>query len=72
MLAHWIVYAPRDSAFICIEPISHLPNAVNLNPLKPPSAGEMKALKPGQSWTTTTSFMTLATVQSTLQASPTS
>jgi aldose 1-epimerase len=72
MLAHWIVYAPRDSAFICIEPISHLPNAVNLNPLKPPFAGEMKALKPGQSWTTTTSFMTLATVQSTLQASPTS
>lgn len=72
MLAHWIVYAPRDREFICIEPISHLPNAVNINPLKRPSAGEMKALGPGERWSATTSFGTFAVAQSTLQAPSTS
>ena len=69
---HWIVYTPRDSEFICIEPISHLPNAVNTDPIKAPFAGDIKALAPGQSWATTTVFETRSIMQSTLQAPLTS
>lgn len=72
LLPHWIVYAPWGGTLICIEPISHLPNAVNINPRKTPIAGAMKALAPGQGWTTTTSFVTSAVAQSTLQAASTS
>ena len=72
MLPHWIVYAPRGGEFICIEPLSHVPNAVNINPIKAPFDGAMKALTPGQGWTTTTAFVTYAITQSTLQAPSTS
>ena len=42
-LAHWIVFAPRAKGFICIEPISHLPNAVNMKPANAPLTGAVKS-----------------------------
>ena len=71
-LAHWIVFAPRAKRFICIEPISHLPNAVNMKPANAPLTGAVKVLAPGQGWTTKTSFVTYATAQSVLHAPSTS
>lgn len=37
-----IVYCPRGENFFCVEPVSHIPNAIN-------SSG-MKLLDAGQAW----------------------
>lgn len=59
-LPHWIVYAPMPEGFICIEPVSHLPNAINLDNAANLSSG-MRLLAPGAVWQTTTVFKTVAT-----------
>lgn len=58
-LAHWIAYAPKPEGFICIEPVSHLPNAINLESAANISGG-MRLLAPGAVWQTTTVFQTLS------------
>jgi aldose 1-epimerase len=40
------VYAPRDAGFVCIEPVSHRPNALNA---PPGEASGLVVLAPGQS-----------------------
>ena len=62
-MSHWIAYAPRGQGFICIEPISHLPNAVNVSPRLSDADGGMKQLKPGERWKTTTTFWLLPSAE---------
>jgi len=40
-----VVYSPIKEDFFCIEPVSHLPNVINMNG----SSGNMTILKPGES-----------------------
>ena len=46
-LPHTHVYVPPGISFFCVEPVSHLPDAINA---APPGAG-MRVLAPGESWT---------------------
>ena len=58
-LAHWIAYAPESEGFICIEPVCHLPNAINLESAANIS-GNMSLLATGAVRQTTTVFQTLS------------
>ena len=40
-----VIYSPIGEDFFCIEPVSHLPNVINMDE----SAGNMSILKPGES-----------------------
>ena len=55
-LPHWIVYAPRGEEFICIEPISHFPNAINSHPILPQAHGGPAQLAPDEVWSTRSMF----------------
>ena len=55
-LPHWIVLAPRGAGFICIEPISHFPNVVNVQPAPTEASGGLKNLAPSEVWSTCTTF----------------
>ena len=55
-LPHWIVFAPRGAGFICIEPISHFPNVVNVQPAPAEASGGLKKLGPSEVWSTCTTF----------------
>jgi aldose 1-epimerase len=44
-LAHLMLYVPRDRDFFCVEPVSHVVDALNLAPSGP---NAMLALEPGQ------------------------
>lgn len=57
-LLHWVVYAPKNAGFICIEPISHTPDALNLFGARQGGAGGMASLAPGDHWSTSTRFVT--------------
>ena len=41
----YVVYSPSKGDFFCIEPISHLPNVINMEE----RAGKMQVLEPGDS-----------------------
>jgi aldose 1-epimerase len=44
---HWLhIYSPPDKDFFCIEPVSHMPNAVNRS--APPPVTGLKLLAPGE------------------------
>lgn len=45
-LPHTHVYVPPGASFFCVEPVSHLPDAVNAAP----SGAGMRVLAPGESW----------------------
>lgn len=55
-LPHWIVFAPRDKGFICIEPISHFPNVMNVHPAPTEPRGGLKKLGSSEVWSTCTTF----------------
>ena len=55
-LPHWIVYAPKGEEFICIEPISHFPNAINAYPTLPQAHGGLAQLAPDEAWSTRRCF----------------
>lgn len=55
-LAHTHVYVPRGASFFCIEPVSHLPDAVNAAA----SEGRMRVLAPGESWAVSTQLQAYA------------
>jgi aldose 1-epimerase len=55
-LPHWIVFAPRGAGFICIEPISHFPNVVNVQPAPAEARGGLKKLGPSEVRSTCTTF----------------
>ena len=57
-LPHWVVYAPKGENFICIEPISHLPNALNLFAPGQSEPGAMVNLDPGAQWSVGARFVT--------------
>ena len=58
-LAHWIAYAPESEGFICIEPVCHLRNAINLESAANIS-GSMRLHATGAVRQTTTVFQTLS------------
>jgi len=43
-LSHWIIYTPPGQSFFCAEPVSHAPNALNME--GGPEAGGMTVLAP--------------------------
>ena len=52
-LRHLVVYTPQSKPYFCVEPVSHLSNAVN----RPdPLAHGLRALAPGQLQTATMSL----------------
>lgn len=53
-LGHTIVYVPAGADYFCVEPVSHLTNAVN----RPEAAADtgLKWLESGESWSLTTCF----------------
>ncbi len=59
-LAHWVVYAPANAGFICIEPISHIPDALNLLGPGGREGGGLADLAPGEQWAASTRFVSLA------------
>lgn len=61
-MPHWIVYAPIDEGFICVEPSSHFPNAINSGSLSQHEGG-MRLLTPGEFWTAETIFKTVGTAR---------
>lgn len=59
-LPHWVVYAPHNAGFICIEPISHLPDALNMLGSATDERGGLVDLAPGERWAASTRFVTCA------------
>lgn len=53
-LPHATVFAPAGADFVCVEPISHLPDALNAAPLA--IRQDLRALAPGETWTETVTF----------------
>jgi len=51
IFSHFVIYTPKGEAFFCAEPISHVPDAVNL--AKPASEIGLRVLKPGETLTGT-------------------
>ncbi len=51
---HTVVYAPAGADFVCVEPISHLPDA--LNSAAPQSVTGLKWLAPGARWQASVRF----------------
>lgn len=49
-----VVFTPKDANYFCVEPASHMPDAVNRN--EPSTETGLRWLKPGERWTTTTIF----------------
>ena len=45
LFRHLQVYTPPDQDFFCVEPVSHVPNALNLRELSPDQA--MDVVQPG-------------------------
>jgi len=59
-LPHTVIYAPQAGAFVCIEPISHLPNILNASTaLKGLQSAQMKVLEQGESLAGSAGFLTL-------------
>jgi galactose mutarotase-like enzyme len=50
------VYAPKGEEFICIEPISHFPNAINVHPALSQAHGGLAQLAPDEVWSTRSMF----------------
>lgn len=48
VFGHLVVFAPDGADFVCVEPVSHVPNAVNLDPVDGLDLG-LRRLEPGQS-----------------------
>lgn len=46
IFSHFVIYTPQGEAFFCAEPISHVPDAVNL--AKPARETGLRALKPNE------------------------
>jgi aldose 1-epimerase len=59
-LPHWVVYAPRKAGFICIEPISHIPDALNILGPETDGRGGLVDLAPGGHWAASIRFITYA------------
>lgn len=53
-LGHVIVYVPAGEDYFCVEPVSHLTNAVNRD--EPDEATGLRWLAPGETWTVTLHF----------------
>ena len=51
----YVVYSPPMGDFFCVEPISHLPNVINMDE----QAGTMKDLEPGDSMSIRQTFVIL-------------
>ena len=51
----YVVYSPPDGDFFCVEPISHLPNVINMDE----QAGTMRVLEPGDSMSMCQTFVIL-------------
>ena len=49
----YVVYSPPKHDFLCIEPITHLPNVINMDE----QAGTMNELEPGDSMSIRHSFV---------------
>lgn len=45
-LSHLVIYAPADGGFVCVEPVSHMTDAVN-HPEAGPAARGLTTLEPG-------------------------
>ena len=45
IFSHFVLYTPKGEAYFCAEPISHVPNAVNLD--KPAREIGLRVLRPG-------------------------
>jgi len=54
-LSTLVIYSPPDSAFFCVEPVSHCIDAFNLAAQGMSDTG-MRVLAPGESWETTVRF----------------
>lgn len=53
-LPHATIFAPSGADFVCVEPISHLPDALNAGPVA--IRQEVRALAPGETWSETVTF----------------
>ena len=51
----YVVYSPPEGDFFCVEPVSHLPNVINMDE----QAGTMRALEPGDSMSICQTFIVL-------------
>jgi aldose 1-epimerase len=51
-LPHTVIYIPPGENFFCIEPVSHVANAVNMTGAQP----AMRWLAPGETWQTSAEF----------------
>jgi aldose 1-epimerase len=51
IFSHFVIYTPQGDAFFCAEPISHVPDAVNL--AKPADETGLRILKPDETLTGT-------------------
>jgi aldose 1-epimerase len=49
LFAHTVVYVPPERDFVCVEPVSHLANAVNLAPVGVADTG-LRILAPGETF----------------------
>lgn len=49
-----VVFTPAGEGYFCIEPVSHMPDAVNR--AEPPDTTGLRWLAPGESWSTQTTF----------------
>jgi aldose 1-epimerase len=49
-----VVFTPAGEDYFCVEPVSHMPNAVNRT--EPPAETGLRWLAPGERWTTSTAF----------------
>lgn len=49
------IYSPRDEDYFCIEPVSHMPNAINRP--EPESETGLKWLEPDETWQTSVRFL---------------
>lgn len=53
-----VVFTPAGEDYFCVEPVSHMPDAVNR--VEAPETTGLRWLSPGERWTTRTSFIVSA------------
>jgi aldose 1-epimerase len=46
-LTHLVVYTPAAKAYFCVEPVSHVSNAIHM---RDPAAHGLRTLQPGESF----------------------
>jgi aldose 1-epimerase len=49
-LPYLVVYTPRDKDYFCVEPVSHVGNAIHM---ADPAAHGLRTLQPGESFEAT-------------------